>query len=232
MKIENRKFPRGFTLIELLVVIAIISLLVSILLPSLNRAKELAKGVICASNMRNCGLATLLYTEDHGGKILEYTWNGTEEVVWHEALVDGDYLESGEILLCPSHAPEAYNSPYHTMGGRRSLDTPLHCLIRTTEAPNHTWTYLDLYAVKYPSDYLHLADAVFKPSSSHYPNQSYGFSFACVYSAGIHMRHSGQVNAWFVEGHVETCSEARLTQAILTEMPSDTEIVLIEEDGD
>ena len=55
----------GFTLIELLVVIAIISLLVSILLPSLNRAKEVTRRAIALSNTRNIGLAMQLYTEDH-----------------------------------------------------------------------------------------------------------------------------------------------------------------------
>lgn len=57
---DDRK--SGFTLIELLVVIAIIALLVSILLPSLRKAKELARRVICgASNMRNIGLAVTQY---------------------------------------------------------------------------------------------------------------------------------------------------------------------------
>ena len=54
----------GFTLIELLVVIAIISLLVSILLPSLGKAKDLAKGAMCSSQTRNMGLAYLVYRED------------------------------------------------------------------------------------------------------------------------------------------------------------------------
>ena len=49
---------RGFTLIELLVVIAIISLLVSILIPSLKRAKELARRAVCASNLHQPGLFT------------------------------------------------------------------------------------------------------------------------------------------------------------------------------
>ena len=118
---ENRKL-KAFTLIELLMVIAIISLLASILLPSLNRAKDLARRVVCASNMKSCGLATRLYANDFGGKILMYTWDGKEEVVWHEALTMNNYLDKGtdsEVLLCPSHAPEVYRSKYDTLGGRR-----------------------------------------------------------------------------------------------------------------
>jgi prepilin-type N-terminal cleavage/methylation domain-containing protein len=58
-------FGRGFTLIELLVVIAIISLLVSILLPSLTKAKELAQATVCSNNLRNIGLQILFYAEDY-----------------------------------------------------------------------------------------------------------------------------------------------------------------------
>lgn len=61
------KVRRGFTLIELLVVIAIIALLVSILLPSLNRAKHLAREVTCASNMRSLGIAAHIYGAGNDG---------------------------------------------------------------------------------------------------------------------------------------------------------------------
>jgi len=57
----------GFTLIELLVVIAIISLLMAILLPSLQKAKLLTTRLSCGSNLRQIGMAVLFYTEDNQG---------------------------------------------------------------------------------------------------------------------------------------------------------------------
>ena len=58
---------RAFTLIELLVVVAIIALLISILLPSLNRAKRQARQLLCVTNLRAQGQAAVLYAEDNKG---------------------------------------------------------------------------------------------------------------------------------------------------------------------
>lgn len=64
LTIAVRQFRHGFTLIELLVVIAVISLLVSILLPGLNRAKGLTRRVICQTNLKGIMLATAMYANE------------------------------------------------------------------------------------------------------------------------------------------------------------------------
>lgn len=112
MKIGNRKFPRGFTLIELLVVIAIISLLVSILLPSLNHAKELARRVVCASNLRSIGTTWNVYWSENNGEIpanSDYWWgwggfdtgslSDTAPPIEDRTLVS--YIDTDEIYKCP-----------------------------------------------------------------------------------------------------------------------------------
>jgi len=59
------KKRKAFTLIELLVVVAIIALLISILLPSLSRARELSKRLVCAANLKGLGTSFKIYANDN-----------------------------------------------------------------------------------------------------------------------------------------------------------------------
>lgn len=68
--------PAGFTLIELLVVIAIISILASLLLPALSKAKAKALTVKCFANLKNLGLATQLYSSDNNDYVPGDTFAG------------------------------------------------------------------------------------------------------------------------------------------------------------
>lgn len=84
---------KGFTLIELLVVVAIIALLISILLPSLARARELAKRAVCRANMRGVGQASYIYANDYEESFpvayYKATQTGTDNGVLYAGLMGG-----------------------------------------------------------------------------------------------------------------------------------------------
>jgi len=64
------KSRRGFTLIELLVVIAIIAILMGILMPALNRAREQGRRAACQGNLKTLSLAWIMYADENGDKIV------------------------------------------------------------------------------------------------------------------------------------------------------------------
>ncbi len=70
---SRHRSPHGFTLIEVLVVVAIIALLVAILLPSLNRAREAARTTLCGANIKEALSSTLIHYHETGMR--RETWN-------------------------------------------------------------------------------------------------------------------------------------------------------------
>ena len=128
----------GFTLVELLVVIAIIAILMAILLPALNRAREQGKRAVCLNNVRSLTIAWVMYCDDFDGNLPKgwttsdgwiqdipgYYTNPEEapEADHLKALRGGTlypYLKTTKIFRCPvakKNELRTYSIP-HAMNG-------------------------------------------------------------------------------------------------------------------
>jgi prepilin-type processing-associated H-X9-DG protein len=96
-------------LIELLVVIGIIAILASILMPTMSKAKDSARGAMCLSNMRGIAMAMIQYNADHDGyyPTSYYYVNGANSsngyVHWTGILESGQYFDANKAYVCPQH---------------------------------------------------------------------------------------------------------------------------------
>jgi len=79
-----------FTLIELLVVIAIIAILAALLLPALKQAKETAKTILCINNMKQLGLAEMLYGNSYENYHVSEGGKGGDNISWDDRLSEFD----------------------------------------------------------------------------------------------------------------------------------------------
>ena len=77
---SKKKSQFGFTLVELLVVISVIALLLSIMMPALNQAKEIARAVVCAAQMRVYGTAVNLYANEWDNYFPRYAAHNNQGV--------------------------------------------------------------------------------------------------------------------------------------------------------
>ena len=116
--ISSWKTLRGFTLIELLVVVSIIALLVAILLPSLQGARESARGSVCLSNLRQVGLGFISYVYDYSERMPPYVsgpFGADETFVGPDAVSYTSY--NRYLLLTAWYKQGAYPDPARSGDG-------------------------------------------------------------------------------------------------------------------
>jgi prepilin-type N-terminal cleavage/methylation domain-containing protein/prepilin-type processing-associated H-X9-DG protein len=188
----GRLHAAGFTLAELLVVIAVIAILVALLLPALSRAQESARRIRCLGNLRQLGLATQLYWDDHEGRAFRYRRGAVDggDLYWFGWLVRGregertfdatqgvlhPYLGTTGVELCPSLNYALRPFKLKAIGAAFGYGYNLQL------SPPHAQAPVNVNALRRPAGLALLADAA---------------------QVTVHFRHGRHATVLFCDGHV------------------------------
>lgn len=193
------KARRGFTLIELLVVIAIIAILAAILFPVFARAREKARQTSCLSNMKQLGVAYMMYADDYDEAYsLMMVYYDGNIYTCHNVLVE-PYVKNQQIFQCPSR--EAVNW-YRGYYGHYAMPCGFYKQCRLSSGENNTacpyGRSVKVSDVAYPSETPLLVEAV-DPT---YPQYGlYRASYSGQYAA-ISPHNQGR-NITCTDGHAK-----------------------------
>lgn len=145
----------AFTLIELLVVVSIIALLLSILLPSLQNAREQAKLIKCLAHMRGVGQAAMSFAADHDGRVQISASAGNVRAA-DPGRQRFAYGSGGELLAWPVALAQAT-----TKGYRNNWDWGVRAVNFPEAKSREKFVNEDLDILTCPSDSVRLSSAFF-----------------------------------------------------------------------
>jgi len=206
---------KGFTLIELLIVIAIISILAAILFPVFARARENARRTSCMSNLKQMGLASLMYTQDYDEKyppafVVITSQPAPYGAFWHspdwywQQLLH-PYTKSDQVYWCPSS--KVYGTAINGNYGANwllLLSPPNSISLASLDAPASTYMLMDA------GTFVMKPGNVTSPQASNYYLPGTGkfvtpltppvAAYTDDFNDG---RHFGGVNITFADGHTK-----------------------------
>ena len=101
--LRKKKYFKNFTLVELLIVVAILGILASLLLPSLSKARDKARDVLCKNNLKQLYLLQMLFADDNDNQVYAHHLRGRFmiETGWNNGSESGNFHANGEQLFEP-----------------------------------------------------------------------------------------------------------------------------------